>query len=1037
MVNLIRASLDHSRTILMVLLLLLVSGTATYLSIPKESSPDITIPVIYVSMSHEGISPEDAESLLVRPMENELQGIDGLKELSSTSSQGHGSVVMEFVAGVDPDKALSDVRDKVDQAKAKLPDNTDEPVVNQVTLAQEEPVINVILSGDVSQVALIKVGRDLQERLEALKEVLEVDIGGDREDVAEIIIDPLRMETYGLNQNDIFNLVSRNNQLVAAGRLDTGKGRFPIKLPSVYKTPADILSQPIKVNGDRVVTFADIADVRVTYKDPDSYARLNGRPSIALEIKKRPGENIFETIAEVKAMVEQLRPFWPSNLQVDYVGDTSIEVQNMLNDLQNNVLTAVLLVVIVVVGALGLRSAGLVGMAIPTSFVTGILVLGVLGYTVNMVVLFSLIMAVGMLVDGAIVVTEYADRKMIEGQHRKQAYREAAQRMAWPITASTATTLAAFAPLLFWPGIAGEFMSYLPLTMIATLTASLVTALIFIPTLGSLFGKPRLLTPEQTQVYEQAETGDILTIKGLSGSYVRFLAKAVRHPWLVLGSTLVIVVTIFSTFATHGPGVEFFPETDNKNIIVNLRARGADLSIEEKNALVLRAEALLEDFNEIDTVYSRAGGSTKVGTLRITLFEWQYRHHSDYGSAEIRRRLETIPGLEVEVQVMKGGPQNGKPLQLEVVSSDFDKLQSVVAEIKTRLASHGGFTNISDNGPTPGLEWQLDVDRTKAARFGADVAVVGSTVQLVTNGLRLGDYRPDDVDEEVEIRARYPKDQRHIEQLDSLRVMTANGLVPVSSFVTRTVQPRVGNIQRVDGRRAITVDADLKEGVQLARELPVLAEMLKELDLEPDIGFTFKGEQEDQQESGKFLVNAFMVALFVMAIILVTQFNSYYQMSLILSAVVLSTGGVLLSLLISGQPFGIVMSGVGIISLAGIVVNNNIVLIDTYNIFRRKGLDATEAILRTGAQRLRPVLLTTITTILGLIPMVMNANIYLFDGRIEIGAPSTAYWNQLATALAGGLAFATVLTLVLTPCLLVMRSQSALSNQSTSAAYSH
>ena len=498
-------------------------------------------------------------------------------------------------------------------------------------------------------------------------------------------------------------------------------------------------------------------------------------------------------------------------------------------------------------------------------------------------------------------------------------------------------------------------MSYLPLTMIATLSASLVTALIFIPTLGSLFGKPRYLTPEQTLAYEKAESGDVLTLGGLGGSYVRFLASAIRHPWLVLSITLTIVVSIFSVFATNGPGVEFFPETDNKSVIVNLRARGADLSIDEKNTLMLRAEALLSGFNEIETIYSRAGGADQVGTMRVTLLDWKYRHHSDVSSEEIRQRLETIPGLEVEVQVKQGGPQNGKPLQLEVISSNSDTLQAAVVTIKAMLAQHGGFTNIGDNGSAPGLEWQLDVDRTQAARFGADVAVVGSTVQLVTNGILLGNYRPDNVDDEVEIRARYPKDQRHIEQLDSLRVMTGNGLVPVSSFVSRTVQPRVGKIQRVDGRRALTIDADLKEGVQLTRELPGLAEALKALNLGPEILFAFKGEQADQQESGEFLVNAFMVALFVMAIILVTQFNSYYQMSLILSAVILSTGGVLLSLLISGQPFGIVMSGVGVISLAGIVVNNNIVLIDTYNIFRRQGLDATEAILRTGAQRLRPV----------------------------------------------------------------------------------
>ena len=483
MKTIIEGSLSRKRAVLMLLAFLLVAGLSAYISIPKESEPDVPIPVIYVSVGHEGISPEDAERQLLRPLEQQLRSIEGIKEMKSTASTGHASVVLEFYVDTDIKSALIDVREQVSQAKGKLPQDTDEPIVKQVTLATENPALTILLSGSAPERAMVALARLMQDKLEGFAEVLEVNIGGDREDMVEILVDPLLMESYQLNMTDIYNLISRNNRLVAAGVLDNGKGRFPIKVPSVFSSVKDVMEMPIKVTGDKVITFADVAQIRRTFKDPSNYVRVNGLPTISLEVIKRPGENIIETVDKVKALIEDNRQYWPNNIQVSYAGDSSKDVKQMLNDLQNNVISAVLLVVIIIIATLGIRSAGLVGIAIPGSFLTGILVLWLSGITVNMVVLFGLIMAVGMLVDGAIVVTEFADREMSAGVKRHLAYLTAAKRMAWPIIASTATTLAAFAPLLFWPGVTGEFMKYLPLTLIATLTASLLMALIFIPVL--------------------------------------------------------------------------------------------------------------------------------------------------------------------------------------------------------------------------------------------------------------------------------------------------------------------------------------------------------------------------------------------------------------------------------------------------------------------------------------------------------------------------------------------------------------------------
>lgn len=1022
--SILASIIGRTRTVLMILALLLISGTVTYISIPKESDPDITIPFIYISIVHDGISPEDAERMLVKPMENELRSIEGVKEMRATAGEGHANITLEFLAGADPKEAIADVRDKVTVARAKLPDDSEEPTIHEVTMAGEQPVITVVLHGPVSQRALITLARDFKSDLEGLREILEVDIGGDREDMVEIVVDPLLMESYGLDQNDIFNLLSRNNRLVPAGNMNNDKGSFAVKVPSVFESIKDIMEQPVKVDGDRVITFQDVATVRRAYKDASSFARMNQEASISLEVKKRPGENIIDTVKKVKSVIakEQASPMWPNAVVVTYVGDRTKDVEMMLTDLQNNVITAILLVTIVIVAILGLRTATLVGISIPGSFLTGILILSLFGYTLNNVVLFSLIMAVGMLVDGAIVVTEFADRLMSEGTTKREAYTKAAKQMFMPITASTATTLAAFAPLMFWPGMMGEFMKFLPFTLIATLSASLIMALIFVPTLGTVLGKPRYLSPKAQRQVELAESGDMKKLSGLVGRYMRLLDVAIRHPLKVLMLAFVIAGGVIFAFGKSGLGSEFFPHVDSSGVNVTIRSY-SDMSIYEQDDIVRDVERRLQDMPEIETMYARSGGSDQVGYIRLNLVDWQFRPHSDEILAEVERRLGTLPGLDIEISPDQDGPQQGKDLQIELSSRFPELVNDAAAKIRSAMENNDKLMSISDTAPKPGIEWRLVVDRSDAARFGADATLVGNTVQFVTDGLKVGEYRPDDVDDELDIRVRFPEQDRYISKLDELRLKTAEGLVPIGNFVERQAQPKTDVIRHVDSRRVIRVEANMVPGHQLDKTLPELQEILPTLGIDPRVNINIRGQNEQQDESQSFLLNAFMVALFVMAIILVTQFNSFYQAMLVLSAVLFSTVGVLIGLMVMQQPFGIVMSGIGVIALAGIVVNNNIVLIDTYNVLRKEGYEAMEAILRTGAQRIRPVLMTSVTTILGLLPMVFRVNIDIMNRTVEFGAPSTQWWTQLATAVAGGLAFATLLTLILTPCMLALKAR--------------
>ncbi|MEZ9049179.1 MULTISPECIES: efflux RND transporter permease subunit [unclassified Vibrio] len=1021
MYSIIDAALSRARTMLSLLALILVAGVVTYITIPKESSPDITIPIIYVSVGHQGISPTDAERLLVRPIEQELRSIEGVKEMTATAAEGHASVVLEFNVGVDLTKAMADVRDAVDLAKPKLPEDSDEPTVNEVTLASEQPVLSVVLFGTVPERTIVQIARELGDKLESYRQILEVDIAGDRADIVEIIVDPLLMESYSLDQADIYNLIALNNRVVAAGFVDTGYGRFSVKVPSVFNSLKDVLELPIKVDGKQVVTFGDVATVRRAFRDPESFARLDGKSAVVLDIKKRAGENIIETVELVKAVMAgaQQQAEWPNNLLVKYTWDESKDVKIMLNDLQNNILSAIILVVIVIIAILGVRTALLVGISIPGSFLTGLLVLSVFGLTVNIVVLFSLIMAVGMLVDGAIVVTEFADRRMQEGEGRKAAYRDAAKRMAWPITASTATTLAAFAPLLFWPDVTGEFMKFLPLTLIATLTASLIMALLFVPVLGGLIGKPQYVSSKSQARMVALHNGDFSQATGLTKAYYHTLSLAIKHPFKILFSAALLAVAVGFTYSKAGLGAEFFPEVDPPFFNVKVRSHG-DLSIQEKDDIMRDIELMMLNHDEFDTVYTRTGGDDQIGLISITPVDWQYRRSVKAIIDELKVQTDQYAGVEIEYKFPDAGPPVENDLVIELSARTPEQLNQAAKIVRGWADGNKALTNISDTASKNGIDWKVDIRRDDAARFAADATLVGNTVQFVTNGLKIGDYLPDDSSEEVDILVRYPNDKRDIGRFDQLRVKTPAGLVPITNFAQIVPDHKQDTIKRLDGKRVVNIMADMEEGYNLALELPKIEQALSELGLPSSVEFRIRGQNEEQENSSAFLQSAFLVALAVMALILITQFNSFYQAFLILSAVLFSTVGVFVGLLIFQRPFGIVMSGIGVIALAGIVVNNNIVLIDTYNQLIKRGLDKRDAILRTGVQRLRPVMLTTVTTILGLMPMVLEMNIDLINQKIEFGAPSTQWWSQLATAIAGGLAFATVLTLVLTPCLLML-----------------
>ena len=1011
-------AIGHSRLTIATLLFLLCAGMVAYVTIPKEAEPDVRVPIIYVQLSQRGISPEDSERLLLRPVETQLKSVGNVKEMRSTAFEGGGFVVLEFEAGFDSKAALADVRAKVDEAKHDLPKDVDEPQVLEVNLSLY-PVLVVALSGEVPERTLLHIARNAKNANEQAPGVLAAELHGARDEAVEIIAEPMLLKGYGVSLDQFITGFSGYNSLIAAGALEGGTGRFAVKVPSLIEHPQDALKVPVVANSGAAVTLGDVAEIKPTFKDAISITRVNGKPAMTIEVSKRTGANLIETVDAVKATVATLQKTWPDAVQVTFTQDKSKIIRQMLADLQNSVATGVLLVAVVILFALGFRASLFIGIAIPASFLAGVLGLQLAGLTVNIVVLFSLILAVGMLVDDAIIVSEFAERRMSEGMEPKAAYSLAAKRMAGPVIAATATRVAAFSPLLFWPGVVGEFMKYLPITLIATLSASLAVALFFTPTLGALLGK----AASAKEVHVAARRAD--------GAYMRTVRLAVRRPGTTLMLAVLLLVAVQVAYGKLGRGVEFFPSVEPDYGLVIVHGRG-NLSLDEKNRIVGEIEERVLAFDSLKTVYARIGEQPRgsnditedtIGVIQFEFADWRSRPPAHEIMDQIRAKTADIPGVLVEVTAPRAGPPTGKPIQVQIGAVEPQVLPAVAKKVAAVLAQRPDIRDLDDGLPLPGIDWRIEVNTAEAAKYGAGPSTVGTAVQLVTNGVKATEFRPADSDKPVDILVRFPSERRSLDEIDELHVQTPLGYVPIGNFVARVPAPRVGYINRVGGYRVMTVSANVAEGVQTAKVQQAITEELAKTDLGPGVVWRLKGEDEERAKASAFLLKAFGTAMFLIFAILLAQFNKFVSVMLVLTAVVLSTIGVLLGLLVMGQAFGVVMTGIGVIANAGVIVNNNIVLIDTYDRLRREGREATEAILETCRERARPVVLTATTAILGVLPIAFGVNVELLSREVTVGAPSTQWWISLSTAIVFGLGFATVLTLIVTPAALMAIEQ--------------
>jgi multidrug efflux pump len=981
---------------------------------------------------HDGISPEDGIRLLVRPIEKELKTLDGLVEVQSRASEGAVVITAEFEVGDNIKQAVANVREAVDRAKAEFPQETKEPIVNELS-PNPEPAVVITFSGEnVSERELFKVAKFYQRELEMLPDVLTADISGHRDEVVDVVIDPERLQQYGLTSDEIIRAVTFNNLLIPAGELDAAQGRFGIKIPALIEDTDDIRELPVRNNGDGVITLENIADVRRKFKDTDGYSLINGKKTIAIDVRKRLTANLIKTVDASRETIAVSRDQFSANIDIDYTFDSSDMTSQMVSELQGNIITAMCLVLILVVATLGVRSGLLVGLGIPFCLLGALIIVNLLGQSFNFMVMFGLLLSLGMLIDGAIVVVEFASTKGAQGMSTRDAYIAAVQRMAVPVIASTGTTLAAFLPLLFWPGVSGEFMSYLPITVFAVLAWSLTYALIFAPTLGIALarrrGKRRKL-PEDHASDESAKT----LFKPLQDFYLKLLRPVIKHPFKSATLCLALIFCSFALYGKFNAGQEFFTAIESQYGIVEIRAQG-NLSVEEQRDITLEVNRVVRSVEGVNQLYAYGNSNNyvvfgtdvsrdQISTILVELFPRdQRRRGSDEVFAEIRERTKNLPGIYVTGQEVETGPPTGKDIQIELSSSNRQEMYRKASQLKQWIAENvRGIRDLQDTLPLAGIEWEIEVDRARAAMLGVNVAEVGRMIQMITGGIIIGEFRPDDADEELEIRLRYPEQYRQLSAIDNLRINTSNGSVPVNSFIRRVAKPRVDSIQRIDMKETVFILANTEEGFLVDDQTQIIDEwIVGHTDSLVDI--RFRGANQEQAKAAEFLSTAFTLAMSVMMIMLVMQFNSFYQASLIMFSVVMSTAGVLIGLLIAQATFSTILTGVGIVALAGIVVNNNIVLIDTYNYLRRNNgmLTASEAVFTAAKSRFRPVMLTTITTIVGLLPLANGLSIDLVNRSYTIGGMVASWWQPLASAIVNGLIVATILTLLLTPAMLML-----------------
>ncbi len=1061
-------AIKNRASVLILALIIFGMGIYSYRELPRENEPDITIPYVFVQTDYRGVSASDIETGITIKIEKKLKGLDKVKNISSVSSQGLSRINIEFLPGTDIDEVLAKVKDKVDEARNDLPsDLENDPSVFEVNFS-EMPIVVYALSGNSGPRVLKKIADDLKDRIEAVSGVLEAEVTGGQEREIRIEVDTDKLAYYSIPITSLQQAVSSENQNTSGGAITLGDGRYQLKIPGEFETPQELFTLVVANHNGRPVYMKDVAEVVDGIREETSRSRLNGVNSVNISIKKRVGENIISICDKIDLIVEQAQKTFPKNTRITKLMNRSKDIRLMVADLENNIISGLILVVLVLFIVLGFRNALLVGLAIPFSMFLSFSVLYFMGYTLNVVVLFSLTLALGMLVDNAIVIIENIYRYMQQGNSRVEAAMKATSEVARPVIGSTLTTVAAFSPMIFWPGITGEFMKYLPITLIVTLTSSLFVALVINPSLSAFFMKIKGTDKQDKATLDKAKKGptqEPIEIKGVVlKTYTKMLNKALDHKITVLVGAFSILVILFQVWflkiGVEKP-VEFFPPIDPKSAYINIDPpEGADLKFidrvvkkietaiatnsethDYKEALKLQEHENLDgttfmapsDINNIAHIYAKVVqnfGSSPFdynlpNHIGIQFIDFEKRKSKTKDDLEeLRNRVKNITGVKITVDELQGGPPTGPPINIEISGGNYKILNRLAQKIKKAVENIPHVKDVRDDyqGGLPSV--QVKIDRQKTALFDLTTSAIGFALKTAYNGLDVSTYYEDDEDYDIVVKLK-DSDREVADILHKLMIPAPAGtIVPLSTLASIEYRGTMGNIVRKNSERVVTIKANVDEtkttgSVARMHAQKLLEKLFKEMRADLPMGYKYKftGENEEQKESEEFLSKAFIIALFLIFLILVTLFNSVIQPVIILTSVILSLGGAFWGLAVINSPFGVIMTGVGIISLAGIVVNNAIILIDYTNKLRSDGMDIRNAVVSAGATRLRPVILTAVTTILGLLPMITGISYDFHIMAVSTASESTQWWRSMAVVVIFGLMISTLLTLIVVPAL--------------------
>ena len=1104
-------AVDNATSIFLVAFMIMLFGIQSYQAIPKEQFPDSSLPTVYVNTPYFGNSAVEIENLISKPLEKEIEGISGLKNVTSTSIQDFSVILAEFESGFDISDAVRKVKDAVDVAKSELPNDLDqEPSVLEVKFS-DFPIVTINVAGDYGPDELREYAEYLQDKIETVKEVNKVDLKGSQEKEVQINVDLAKMQSLQVSFGDINNAIGGENITMSGGELVNNGYKRALRIVGQYENMQEIENTIVKSENQRPIFLKDIAEVSYTYEDRTTYARADASPVISLDVIKRAGQNLLSASDKIKVVLDDAKKILPDDLSITLFNDQSENTRNEVSNLENSIISGVILVVLVLLFFLGLRNAAFVGLAIPLSMLMGILFLNITGTTLNIVVLFSLILALGLLVDNAIVVVENIYRYMQEGYDSVSASKYGAGEVAMPIIASTATTLAAFLPLAVWPGIVGEFMKYMPITLIIVLSSSLFVALVINPVFTATFMKVDEKADERS-IYNRKRRNVLIaaaiilliaiagaisgndTLRNFMGlvliltllnffvlrplsfafqnsflprlerGYNRFIRSVLSGwgPGLTFGSTFIALFVVMGLFINSNPDIEFFPAADPLyvNTFVELPV-GSD--IEKTNEISKLIETDIEKVIEarrgaVEAVLTQIGENTSdpnqppepgvtPNKARITVTFVPTKERGEISSADIMSdiRKEVIgkySGVKVVVDQNANGPPAGKPINLEIRGEDIDSLIVISDDVLNFINGLGipGIEELKKDVEISKPELLINIDREAARRYELSTFSIANALRTSVFGAEVSKYK--DGEDDYPIMVRLSQEYRNdINKLMNQKVTfrnPANGRIvqiPISAVADYEYSSTYTSIRRKDGERVVTIFSNVLEGYNANSIVTEIGERLEDYDMRDGYVYEFTGEQQQQAEDMAFLGGAFLFALFLIFIIIVAQFNSLISPFIILMSILFSTIGVMLGYYVTGMTYSVIFSSVGIIALAGVVVNNAIVLIDYINLLINRKLEekgyksisemtkaeVNEAVIQGGATRLRPVLLTAITTVLGLIPLAMGINFNFFslitnlDPQYFQGGDNTALWGPMSWTIIYGLTFATFLTLVVVP----------------------